>query len=193
KPRPGMYYLFQQYYNNNVKINFKIMIGDAAGRPKDYSAVDLLFAKNLNFNSFQTPNDFITKSLMPETVEHAIAIYNTKLPIFNPKSLFDVKSFIARDIVTQQRYESFELLLDALPSTYVIFVGCPASGKSTFYNKYLRENHFHEICRDKLQTMRRCEKEIQKLKNVGMTKIVVNNLNIAAADRKRYLNILADA
>lgn len=67
----------------------------------------------------------------------------------------------------------------------VIFIGIPASGKSTFYSRYFSETHAH-INLDTLHTRNKEKLLFDKLISEGRS-FVVDNTNPSKADRERYI------
>ncbi|KAA0894345.1 ATP-binding protein [Oryzomonas rubra] len=67
----------------------------------------------------------------------------------------------------------------------VIFCGIPASGKSSFYENRFLQTHI-EICLDKLLTRTREEQLFRSCIDAKRS-FVIDNLNITAADRMRYI------
>jgi bifunctional polynucleotide phosphatase/kinase len=63
KPCPGMWYLFIKHFNNKIVPTDALFVGDAAGRPNDFSCSDRKFAKNAKIK-FETPEHFFQK--LPE-------------------------------------------------------------------------------------------------------------------------------
>jgi len=62
KPNIGMWNLF----SNDLNIKKLIFVGDALGRPQDFSDSDLLFAKNLKINvDISSPEDFFGLAPIP--------------------------------------------------------------------------------------------------------------------------------
>ena len=69
--------------------------------------------------------------------------------------------------------------------TAVIFMGIPASGKSTFYQRFFSDSHLH-INLDTLHT-RRKENDLLEECIAGGRSFVVDNTNPTVADRERYI------
>jgi len=55
KPKIGMWEVFREMVGGDIKYAF--YVGDAAGRPEDFSDADILFARNANVQ-FYTPEEF---------------------------------------------------------------------------------------------------------------------------------------
>lgn len=68
----------------------------------------------------------------------------------------------------------------------IIFIGIQASGKSTFYQHYFYHTHLR-INLDMLKTRHR-EKLIFEACLASKTKCVIDNTNVSAEDRARYIH-----
>ncbi|KAK6201027.1 polynucleotide kinase 3 phosphatase-domain-containing protein [Scheffersomyces amazonensis] len=59
KPNIGMWKELVEYVGNNqIDEDNSFFVGDAAGRPNDFSDSDLMFAKNIGITNFKTPEEF---------------------------------------------------------------------------------------------------------------------------------------
>lgn len=67
KPSPSMWTYFTKTLNSDLQIDFSksFYCGDAAGRPKDHSNDDRMFAKNNGLN-FHTPESFFLEQPLEE-------------------------------------------------------------------------------------------------------------------------------
>ena len=84
-------------------------------------------------------------------------------------------------------YKTEEGQQDCKPlSTMVILIGLQASGKSTFFEKELKDKGFEHISLDSLKTRRREGEVLQKCINDNMS-CVIDNTNPTKADRARYI------
>lgn len=72
------------------------------------------------------------------------------------------------------------------PPEIIIFIGIPASGKSTFYERNFTATHAH-ISLDILHTRYQENKILQEILSSGKS-CVVDNTNVAAAERKKYID-----
>jgi len=152
KPSTDIFRYIISDFNNNVEpdLNVCFYCGDAAGRPvgvsksgkKDHSCTDRKFAWNNNLK-FYTPEAYFLELEEGE--------FNWG---FNPidflNSLTINEPYKAEDIISKEQ----EMLL---------LVGPPASGKSTFSNKYLVPNGYERINRDTLKTVVKCKAAAKKL------------------------------
>lgn len=82
--------------------------------------------------------------------------------------------------------EDDELETCETKSTMVILMGLQASGKSTFFEKELKDKGFEHISLDSLKTRRREGEVLQKCINDNMS-CVIDNTNPTKADRARYI------
>ncbi|KAG5668325.1 hypothetical protein PVAND_016269 [Polypedilum vanderplanki] len=128
KPRIAMWSLLQNSFNDNIPIDISssFFVGDAAGRIDeinkrrlDHSCADRLFAMNLRLKFFTPEQHFLNS-----TVEEKFL-----LPGFDPKMNFDSLNLLEP--------KDAKLKLDE--QEIVIMVGFPASGKSFFVDKYLKD------------------------------------------------------
>ena len=147
----------QYFYQQNV------------GAKKDFSCTDRKFASNIGL-TFKTPEEFFrgypkcTKfsfgEFDPRT--HAISAYN---PVVDPADATVV----------------------ADEPEVVVFVGFPASGKTTFYEKIMKPNGYVHINRDALGTWQKCVNMCnQELKR--KRKVVIDNTNPDVESRGRYIS-----
>ena len=130
KPSVGLWDLMKQEFNGKSEINLaeSFYVGDAAGRPKtkekkskDFSDSDHKFAKNVGIG-FKTPEMFFNN--ITET-----------LPAFefDPKSLKNLNQTLFKNISIANEKSK----LKSSSKEMIIFIGSPASGKSTFFDSYL--------------------------------------------------------
>ena len=68
----------------------------------------------------------------------------------------------------------------------VIFVGCPASGKSSFYEAHMRPKGYVHVNRDTLGSWQRCVAECNKALLAGKS-VVIDNTNPDRESRRRYI------
>ncbi|KAF2078327.1 hypothetical protein CYY_000311 [Polysphondylium violaceum] len=145
--------------------------GDAAGRPAkdgrkaDFSAGDLGFAKTVGIK-FETPESFFLGEPLdlPSPTSHLPKVPTTGNPIK------DCPEIVSKD---------FEL---------VIFVGWPASGKSTFARKYFVPAGYAHVNQDTLGSKAKCLKAAaESLSKKQST--VIDNTNPQASTRAEYIEI----
>lgn len=133
KPCIGMWEFFKRNYIKSFEINLErsFFVGDAAGRPAgwrlgqhrgaDHASTDRKFALNLGI-PFLTPDEFFGGE---SRTSHLL------LDTFNPKTFLphNSETMIMDSIITPNRGGKGE-------QQAVILIGSPASGKSTFYQRY---------------------------------------------------------
>jgi len=179
KPCSGMWHHFCQDHNGGIAVHKvdSFYVGDAAGRvenwapkmKKDFSCSDRKFAANLSI-PFYTPEEyFLCSNKAPFTWGEFIP-----MDIDPSKSLLDP----AGACITVDSQE------------IILFVGPPASGKSTFYKKHLQPKGYIHVNRDTLGSIKKCVAECEKaLQHSGNSHVVIDNTNPDPDTRKHYLNL----
>lgn len=172
KPCPGMWTYYSTHINPLADIAQSIYVGDAAGRPakgtrkKDFNDTDLKFARNLEI-TFKTPEEFFLnqKEKVPE-------------PEFNPKEIKNTGPVLkgAADGAAVGRNTQ----------EVIVFVGSPASGKSTFWKNHLA--NYVRVNNDTLKSQDKCLKVMREALNSGKS-CVIDNTNPTAEVRARYLTV----
>jgi bifunctional polynucleotide phosphatase/kinase len=142
KPCCGMWEFLEEMMmtTHGLKIDrsSSLYIGDMAGRKGDHLASDLLFAMNLDVE-FQVPEVFYgiegfelagnkTASLIKNVLEDE--------RVFNPKMVKIPKRISKINAATRDEIQA--VLQDGHTQSLVIFVGSPASGKSSWYDINLK-------------------------------------------------------
>ena len=176
KPNIGMFQLMlKDYYNDDINnLNSFIFIGDAAGRlktkkhSKDFSCSDRKFGYNIGYFynknfEFKTPEEYFD-NIQPEP--------------------FDWGEFDKTNI-------KFDETINFKPSNnqeIILFVGYPASGKTTFYENYLKSFNYVHINQDELKTLSKCltltKKYIKEKKS-----ICIDNTNPSKETRQKYIQL----
>jgi len=170
KPCTGMWDYFTSNLNGDQEVDLSnsFYIGDAAGRPakgtrkKDFNDTDLKFALNVGLK-FQTPEQFFLGQ--KETVPK---------PQFDPKQINKSGSALKNGVTLRDIQEC------------IIFVGSPASGKSTFWKTHLSD--YVRVNNDTLKTKARCLKEMEKALQAGKS-CVIDNTNPTEAVRSDYIRM----
>lgn len=171
KPNTG---IFEKIYNNQTDIFY---VGDAAGRPNDFSDSDLKFAYNIctylkiykiNAKSkFYTPEEFFL---------------NKKEKLFY--SGFNPIEYLKN---YKKSESSFAQRID-IPSfsnqTLYIMIGPPASGKSTLTFKLKKRIVSQDECGSKIKTIKKFKQELQSNDD-----IILDNTNSNKEIREEYINI----
>lgn len=177
KPVSGMWTYLQDKENDNIPVNAvdSFYVGDAAGRPdnwkprrkKDFSCSDRLFAINIGVK-FYTPEEYF--------LSEKPAPFN--MPDFDPRRLSKA------DPLTDPLKASLTLKKQEM----VIFVGFPASGKSTFVQTHFKSAGYVHANRDTLGSWQKCAELCRRSLTTGKS-VVVDNTNPDVESRKRYIDI----
>ncbi|XP_065898119.1 bifunctional polynucleotide phosphatase/kinase-like [Dysidea avara] len=179
KPCVGMWNHFCQNHNGGIGIHKvdSFYVGDAAGRvenwtpkmKKDFSCSDRKFAANLSI-PFYTPEEYFLRS---------------------NKATFTWGEFIPMDIdPSKPLLDPADACITVDYQEMVLFVGPPASGKSTFYKKHLQPKGYIHVNRDTLGSVKKCVAECEKaLQCPGNSHIVIDNTNPDPEARKYYLGL----
>jgi len=182
KPSVHMWNFMRDKCNGGVPIDFdtSFYCGDAAGRAKgwapgrnkDFSCSDRKFAANIGVK-FCTPEELFNGA--------------------KPYSKFDWGSVNAEKVLNDSEKKSIEYIDVAKQETeMVIFVGSPASGKSTFAKRHFEKNGYMVINRDTLGTQDKCLKSAQNALNSEKS-VIIDNTNPAKESRKAYIDIAKNA
>lgn len=195
KPCAGMWEYLEELFLAKYKIKIdrsaSLYVGDMAGRKGDYSASDLLFAMNLGID-FQVPEVFYGINGFREFVGNKTSILKKNVledeHIFNP----NVEKISKRQskINAATRDEIIAILEDKHKQSLVIFMGSPASGKSSWYSSYLKDfSGLIYIGMDKFNgTLGKFHKEVEdNLKN-GKN-VVVDNTNGTSKARDKLASL----
>lgn len=122
-----------------------LYVGDMAGRQGDYSASDLQFAMNLGVD-FQVPETFYYNVEGSELASNKTSTLIKQLladeKLFNPNKPLSKQEMAANKklakINAATKDEIIAGLEDQHMQSLIIFVGSPASGKSSWYASYLK-------------------------------------------------------
>lgn len=176
KPCIGMWNHFCQYYNGGIDVHKvdSFYVGDAAGRvenwtpkmKKDFSCSDRKFAANISI-TFYTPEEFFLNS---------------------NKARFSWGEFQPMGIDPQALLEPEGTSITAASQEVILFIGPPASGKTTFYCKHLQPQGYIHVNRDTLGSWQKCVAECEKAMELGKS-VVIDNTNPDVDSRKRYLAV----
>ena len=182
KPATAMWDLMVSRFNDGVAPNLADChyVGDAAGRlagwragaKKDFSCSDRKFAHNVGL-TFHTPETYFMG--LPEAKSFS-------WDGINPAELLakagqgevcegGVGSIVRKGVL--------EL---------IIFVGSPASGKSTFAKKYLVPNGYVWVNRDTLKTPAKCQKAVHEALADGHS-VVLDNTSPEEQTRREYIRL----
>ncbi|KAJ8306571.1 hypothetical protein KUTeg_017116 [Tegillarca granosa] len=174
KPSTMMWEHFVKKCNQGVKLDLNKckFVGDAAGRakewapgkPKDFSCGDRMFAANIRID-FQTPEEF----------------FLGEKPVPFTWGSVDPNTFLSPSKKTKQQYHSQK-------QEVVIMVGAPATGKSTFRQRYLEPHGYIAVNRDTLGTMEKCIKA-GKEALANNKSIVADNTNPTVDARSNFVKL----
>lgn len=138
------------------------------GYKKDFSCSDRKFSANIGL-PFHTPEEFFLGE--PMTTDFT-------LDGFNPFELNYNEDNPTLDPSTATITSSSQEM--------VIFVGCPASGKTTFYKEHMYCHGYLHINRDKLGTMEKCVDEAKRALSMGHS-VVIDNTSPSVESRQRFI------
>ncbi|ORY88717.1 polynucleotide kinase 3 phosphatase-domain-containing protein [Leucosporidium creatinivorum] len=185
KPGTGMWDLFVEDFNEGVEVDLEqsIYVGDAAGRPlrtghkEDHSDTDRKMALNVSL-PFLTPEEFFFKEPNdpnwtlygwdPKTHDHS-------LPLFLPTNI----------PLLPRPFSEFE----ALKPEVVVFVGSPASGKTSLFTKYFAPAGYVHVNQDTLKSRPKCLTAVRDAITSSQS-CVVDNTSPKRAIRKEYLDLV---
>ena len=184
KPRPGIWNLLQSMYPTLKFVkSSSFYCGDAAGRKeiaakasrKDHTDTDRKWALNVGL-PFYVPQQLFDESLIEKySLEAKLHVF-AQNPL--PKIEFDPGTY---NIGSNQRTSKF-----AFGHDVIIFVGSPASGKTTFCKKYFGDYYY--VNQDTLKTLPKCLKAVSDALDSGK-KVVVDNTNSSMEVRRKYVEI----
>ncbi|EZG49884.1 putative polynucleotide phosphatase/kinase-like protein, partial [Gregarina niphandrodes] len=144
KPRIGILEVLETHFGKSISSG--AFVGDAAGRPKDFSASDRKFAMNARWRFFIPEAFFCDKPQnLPPLPFDPIGMFNSIttqyiLDLIKPEELCDLTSV----------------------KVLVMMIGSPASGKSFLSRQLSEKYNLYWINQDTLKTKPRCLKAIQE-------------------------------
>lgn len=175
KPNTTMWELLVNEFNQDIEINESFYVGDAAGRyagwkqgkKKDFSCSDRKFAWNCGIPFF-TPEEYFFG-------ESPVTKFNWDGP--DPKILYEKhKDNVLPNTILSNSQE------------LIVFVGCPASGKSSFTENHFVKAGYERVNRDTLKTKEKCIKMTDKYLSEGKS-VVIDNTNPSSDDRAEYIKL----
>lgn len=175
--------MFQHYMDHYVEgdaldLDNSFFCGDAAGRPNnwaphisrgDHSDTDLKFALNLNV-SFCTPEEYFQEQQVPPVLP---------LRTFDPRELPVLPLFTPSTSPLVPLNGETEVL---------IFVGYPASGKTSFFRKFFESDKYSHVNQDTLKSLKRCLEVCDQALKEGKS-CVIDNTNPGSKTRAEYIKI----
>ena len=177
KPSPNMFtFCIENMITKEVNLAESFYIGDAAGRPKDWApgrkkdfgCSDRKFGHNAGID-FKTPEEFF---------------------LSEKPAPFDWLSFDPKSVKTKSIPDSKEFISDE--QEVILFVGFPASGKSTFAKTHLIPNGYVHVNRDTLGTMAKCKNAMKEALSNGKS-VVIDNTNPSPSAREPFITIAENA
>ncbi|KIJ54541.1 hypothetical protein M422DRAFT_41811 [Sphaerobolus stellatus SS14] len=174
KPMPGMFHEFEKLNITQIDKEASFYVGDAAGRPGDHSDSDRKFALNVGLR-FYTPEEYFLDSKPATYTLKGFDPSQVPLdfPLFTPTST----PLIPRPALSKPTKPEV-----------VLFVGCPASGKTSLYRRYFEPAGYQHVNQDTLKTRPKCVKAVESFIKNGIS-CVVDNTNRDKATRKEYINL----
>ncbi|WWC72602.1 polynucleotide kinase 3'-phosphatase [Kwoniella pini CBS 10737] len=180
KPGIGMYEVIERLYKDKgleIDLENSVFVGDAAGRVakgsvgKDHGDTDYKFALNVGLK-FVTPEEHFLKHPRPKFPEPPIGFLPAKLG-----SLASLPHIIpSHTPITRSMLE------------IVLFVGPPASGKSSFFRKHFAPEGYEHINQDLLGTRDRCLRVAEGFLTEGK-KVVIDNTNRNKETRAHWIRL----
>lgn len=171
KPCTGMWHYHHEMLlgkSKNILLEESFYVGDAAGRPRgwrpgasqDFASSDRKFALNLGIN-FKTPEEFfLNSSLAPFSLGWSPIQFQPSEPYkFTPRK-----------------------------KELIIFVGSPASGKTTFFSRHVKEHGYVWINQDTLKSRAECLAQFTHVLS-RESSVAIDNTNPSTQVRKEYIEL----
>lgn len=185
KPATKMWDTFSSHYNDGVEIDMQTSqyVGDAAGRPrgwdgnsntaKDFSVADRKFARNIGLR-FYTPEEYFLRAaaapfewggIDPTQLlnEHSIdpaPMHGSQQLLAASKAGGEASTPHTSSISSSSSSSTFLTLssssLQSTSQELLLFVGPPASGKSTFARKHFVSQGYVHVNQDTLKNRDKC-------------------------------------
>jgi DNA 3'-phosphatase len=203
KPSTGMWDFVANSLNGDKKVNLdkSLYVGDMAGRKSDHSSTDLLFALNIGVN-FKVPEVFYNDNKDSKN--------NTKVlieSIKNNDKIFNGKDFIEHfdvNISRKNKQVTDHIKTLLLPDKdkdkdkdkkqakqyLILFVGSPASGKTSFYEQNLKDIYNLVYLSSDIfnGTPSKFNKEIEK-ELLNKKNVLIDNTNSTSKTREKYIKL----
>jgi bifunctional polynucleotide phosphatase/kinase len=208
KPRTGMWETFVKDYNSSTDVDFKssFFVGDAAGRDgshagssavskarKDHSVADYHFALNAGL-TFLVPEHFFAgdenaSNAIPKQFEFDPRILAGIIQPENEGEGGEIDNLLvfANSSNGPHFTPSNSPLISTKQPELLLLVGPPASGKSTFAQKYLVPKGYVHVNQDTLKTKEKCLAAVREALKQGKS-VVVDNTNPDPKVRSEYLS-----
>jgi bifunctional polynucleotide phosphatase/kinase len=179
KPNIGMFLELVKLLEVNDKqltdIKSLHFIGDAAGRISDFSCSDRKLTENISMYL-----EYLNLKLVCQFYEPEVFFNSSNISKFSYG--FDPKSII----INNNQLFIFPPMIPVKNKEVIFLVGAPATGKTTFYNKYLKDAYLH-INQDTLKTKQKCMKALKDGIKRGCN-ICIDNTNGSMDTRKYFID-----
>ena len=177
KPVIGMWKLLEQN-NTDIPIvkELSFFVGDAAGRikmigkktkRKDFSCSDRQFARNIGIHFF-TPEEYFD-GIPLEPFEWDDIDMKSQSILSHDQTLFDI----------------LHLSKNEIQKEIILFIGLPSSGKTSFYEKYLKPKGYERISLKSFESIEECIDYCRR--SLEMHSIVIDDTNHLKETRIDYL------
>lgn len=210
KPNTKAWLHFIAHYNSGVPAGSDSMfIGDAAGRAAgydgnsatkaDFSASDRKFALNCSL-AFATPEEYFdgqpaapyTLDIEPDVAQLMQQVNDdnklrTGATVFTSVTTSSTSTVATRTECAAPATTKYHAL-HSKTQELIVFVGCMASGKSSFAKQYLLPHNYIHINQDTLKTRDKCVQQAEVELQAGHS-VVVDNTNPTPAVRKLYVQL----
>jgi bifunctional polynucleotide phosphatase/kinase len=186
KPNTSMWDLFVSKHNAGVAVDFaqSFYCGDAAGRvagwkpgaKKDFSCSDRKFAHN-NGLVFKMPEELFLGQANVAATKFIWDGIDPNKALETAEAKSDVTKQVIQKAIGARKTPEM-----------VILVGCPASGKSSFSNRYLVPLGYVRVNRDTLGDQNKCLAAARQAFQQGKS-VVVDNTNPGVDARSKYIEL----
>ncbi|KAF9976809.1 hypothetical protein BGZ73_007716 [Actinomortierella ambigua] len=183
KPMTGLWHWLERKFEaHGVTIDrtTAFYVGDAAGRQagwkagvqEDFNNTDRKFAASLHI-AFDTPEHYFLKQACPDHLWSFGEFDPTKVPSEGPLFTPTSTPLIPHEDICE----------------LILFVGPPASGKSSFASKHILPlNRYEYVNQDTLKTRDKCLKAVEESLKASKS-VVVDNTNADEATRALYIAV----
>ncbi len=190
KPGTRMWDFMEQNLNGDMKVDRKksLYIGDAAGRPKDHSDVDIKFAINLGVK-FETPEEFFEDSK-----EFPFEKLKDELKGVNPKTFLE--NLEKNKEINNDSFQELNNGFKSKDLRVILLVGSPASGKSTLSKKILDESvkvnnrSWHVYSLDLEGTKKKLKDKIKKILTESEEGCIIDATNANKESRNEWIKLV---
>lgn len=167
KPLTGMWNFYKKFRNNKIIKKNSFYVGDAAGR---------IFSEKLSNSKFRKDHSSDDKYFA----------YNIKLKFFTPEEFFEIDDdeYVIKEFnINSQSGSKININTN---KNLVLFVGAPASGKTSLFKEQFSD--YEHINMDILKTKAKCLKNTENAMKYQKN-IVIDNTNPTYQARKIYLDL----